>query len=180
VLGVELDPDDVETVVSKLGVAANLVGATLRNTVNPTMLDAGYKVNVIPGMATAQVDGRFLPGYEEEFFAEVDAVLGPDIQREMIEHHIALETGFDGRLVDAACQSLTEADPAARVVPYTLSGGTDSKAFWPLGIRCFGFVPLQLPPDLNFAGLFHGVDERVPVDALQFGVRVLDRFLDLV
>jgi acetylornithine deacetylase/succinyl-diaminopimelate desuccinylase-like protein len=131
-------------------------------------------------MATAQVDGRFLPGYEDEFFAEVDAVLGPDVQREMVEHHIALETEFEGRMVDAACQSLTEADPGARVVPYTLSGGTDSKAFWPLGIRCFGFVPLQLPPDLNFPALFHGVDERVPVDALQFGVRVLDRFLDLV
>jgi acetylornithine deacetylase/succinyl-diaminopimelate desuccinylase-like protein len=179
-LGIELDADDAEAVVSKLGPLATLIGATLRNTVNPTMLDAGYKVNVIPGQAQAQVDGRFLPGFEEEFFAEVDAVLGPDIQREMVEHHIALETEFSGRVVDAACQALTEADPGARVVPYALSAGTDSKAFWPLGIRCFGFVPLQLPPDLNFAGLFHGVDERVPVDALTFGVGVLDRFLDLV
>ena len=180
VLGTDFDEDDAEALVHKLGSLANLVGATLRNTVNPTMVDAGYKVNVVPGQASAQVDGRFLPGYEEEFFAEVDAVLGPDIQREMLVHHIAFETEFSGGVVDAACQALGEADPGARVVPYTLSGGTDSKAFWPLGIRCFGFVPLQLPADLNFAGLFHGVDERVPVDALHFGVRVLDRFLDLV
>ncbi len=178
-LGIELDPDDLDTVVAKLGPLAILVGATLRNTVSPTMLAAGYKVNVIPGAAEAQVDGRFLPGYEEEFFAEVDALIGPDVQREMVEHHIALEMKFEGHLVDAACAALQAEDPGARPVPYTLSGGTDSKAFWPLGIPCIGFVPLLLPPDLNFAAMFHGVDERVPVEALQFGTRVLDRFLDL-
>ena len=64
-------------------------------------------------------------------------------------------------------------------MPYTLSGGTDAKALTRLGIRCFGFAPLLLPPDLDFAGMFHGIDERVPVDALKFGTRVLDRFLDL-
>ena len=69
-------------------------------------------------------------------------------------------------------------DPIARAVPYMLSGGTDAKSFDDLGIRCFGFAPLQLPPELDFAGMFHGVDERVPVDGLQFGVRVLDRFID--
>jgi acetylornithine deacetylase/succinyl-diaminopimelate desuccinylase-like protein len=180
VLGLDLDADDLDGVVGKLGPMAVLIGATLRNTVNPTMLDAGYKVNVIPGQAQAHVDGRFLPGYEEEFFAEVDALIGPDIQREMLEHQIALETDFDGHLVDAACEALKAEDPGARPVPYTLSGGTDAKAFSRLGIRCIGFSPLLLPPDLDFAGLFHGVDERVPVQALDFGTRVLDRFLDLV
>ncbi|MFI5099197.1 MAG: M20/M25/M40 family metallo-hydrolase [Actinomycetes bacterium] len=178
-LGIELDPDDLDTVVDKLGPLAILIGATLRNTVNPTMLQAGYKVNVIPGAAEAQVDGRFLPGYEEEFFAEIDALIGPDVQREMLQHHIALEFDFEGDLIDAACAALKAEDPGARPVPYTLSGGTDSKAFWPLGIPCIGFVPLLLPPDLNFAAMFHGVDERVPVEALKFGTRVLDRFLDL-
>jgi len=62
-------------------------------------------------------------------------------------------------------------------VPYLMSGGTDAKSFSLLGIRCFGFAPLRLPPDLDFMSLFHGIDERVPVDALRFGVRVLDRFL---
>ena len=179
VLGVELDPDDMDGVVAKLGPIAILIGATLRNTVNPTMLVAGYKVNVVPGQAEAHIDGRFLPGYEDEFFAEIDALLGPDVQREFVHHDVALETEFEGRLVDAACASLKAEDPIARPVPYTLSGGTDSKAFSRIGIGCIGFAPLLLPPDLDFAAMFHGADERVPVEALQFGPRVLDRFLDL-
>jgi acetylornithine deacetylase/succinyl-diaminopimelate desuccinylase-like protein len=73
--------------------------------------------------------------------------------------------------------ALRSEDPGARTVPYLMSGGTDAKAFATLGIRCFGFAPLRLPPDLNFAALFHGIDERVPVEGLEFGVRVLDRLL---
>jgi len=73
--------------------------------------------------------------------------------------------------------ALRAEDPAARAVPYMLSGGTDAKAFTKLGIRCFGFAPLKLPADLNFSALFHGIDERVPVEGLRFGVRVLDRLL---
>ena len=141
------------------------------------MLNAGYKVNVIPGMATAEVDGRFLPGYEDEFFAEMDSLLGPGVQREFIHHDIALETTFDGELCEAMTAALLAEDPAGQVVPYCLSGGTDAKSFSRLGIRCFGFAPLRLPADLDFFGMFHGVDERVPVD-LRFGVRVLDGFLD--
>jgi acetylornithine deacetylase/succinyl-diaminopimelate desuccinylase-like protein len=179
VLGVELDPDDMDSVVAKLGPIAILIGATLRNTVSPTMLAAGYKVNVIPGQAEAYLDGRFLPGFEDEFFETIDALLGPDVQREFVHHDIALETEFEGRLVDAACAALVAEDPIARPIPYTLSAGTDSKAFWKLGIPCIGFVPLLLPPELDFAAMFHGVDERVPTEALQFGTRVLDRFLDL-
>jgi len=178
-LGIDLDPDDLDAVVHKLGPIATLIGATLRNTVNPTMLTAGYKVNVIPGHAEAHVDGRFLPGYEDEFFSELDELIGPDVRRELVDHQRALESEFEGRLVDAAGAALRAEDPGARPVPYTLSGGTDAKAFSRLGIRCLGFAPLRLPPDLNFAGMFHGVDERVPVDALRFGTRVLDRFLDL-
>ncbi len=173
------DDDDLEAVVAKLGPLATLIGATLRNTVNPTMLTAGYKVNVIPGQAQAQVDGRFLPGYEEEFLATVDELLGPQVSREFVVHDVALETPFEGSLVDAMRESVTAEDPGGHLVPYMLSGGTDAKAFSRLGIRGYGFAPLQLPPSLDFAALFHGVDERVPVDALQFGVRVLDRFLDL-
>ncbi|MEP6463596.1 MAG: M20/M25/M40 family metallo-hydrolase [Frankiaceae bacterium] len=177
-LGIELDLDDPDRAVAQLGPIARMVGATLRNTVNPTQLDAGYKVNVIPQIATAYLDGRFLPGYEAAFETELDAVLGPDVQREYIHHDIALETDFDGELVDAMAAALKAEDNAARVVPYCLSGGTDAKSFSTLGIRCFGFSPLRLPPDLDFTAMFHGVDERVPIDALRFGVRVLDRFLD--
>ncbi len=176
-LGIALDPDDIETTVAKLAPIARLLGATLRNTANPTMLAAGYKVNVIPSRAEAYVDGRFLPGHEEEFFAELDELLGPQIRREFVNHDIAVETDFSGDLVDAMAAALVAEDPGARAIPYTVSAGTDAKSFSRLGIRCFGFSPLRLPADLDFAGMFHGVDERVPVDALTFGTRVLDRFL---
>jgi acetylornithine deacetylase/succinyl-diaminopimelate desuccinylase-like protein len=178
-LGVDFDPKDPAAVLGKLGPIAKMVGATLTNTANPTMLSAGYKVNVVPQVAAAQVDGRFLPGYEDEFFREVDALIGTGAQRENVHYDIAVETGFDGDLVDAMAQALAAEDPGGRMVPYCLSGGTDAKSFSRLGIRCFGFTPLRLPPDLDFAGMFHGVDERVPVPAIQFGVRVLDNFLDL-
>jgi acetylornithine deacetylase/succinyl-diaminopimelate desuccinylase-like protein len=156
-----------------------MIGATLTNTANPTMLAAGYKVNVVPQTASAQIDGRFLPGHEGEFLAELDELLGPSVRREFVHNATAVETTFDGALSDAMTQAILRVDPGGRVVPYCLSGGTDAKSFSRLGIRCFGFAPLRLPPDLDFAGMFHGVDERVPVDALKFGTQVLDHFIDL-
>ena len=169
---------DERQVLEKLGPLARMIGATLSNTANPTVLNSGYKVNVIPGLATADVDGRFVPGYGDELLAGIDALLGPGVRREFIHHDIAVETEFDGPLCAAMTRAILAADPSARVVPYCLSGGTDAKSFSRLGIRCFGFAPLRLPADLDFFGMFHGVDERVPVDALKFGVRVLDDFLD--
>ncbi len=177
-LGTPLDPDDMEATLAKLGGIARLIGATLSNTAAPTMLGAGYKVNVIPGQAVAHVDGRFLPGFEDEFLTTIDKLIGPKVRREDVHADKALETTFDGALVDAMQSALRAEDPIARAVPYCLSGGTDAKSFDDLGIRCFGFAPLRLPAELDFAGMFHGVDERVPVDGLRFGVRVLDRFLD--
>jgi acetylornithine deacetylase/succinyl-diaminopimelate desuccinylase-like protein len=177
-LGTELDPEDMQSTLARLGGIAKLIGATLGNTANPTQLNAGYKVNVIPGEATAHVDGRFLPGHEEEFLADLDRILGPNVVREDVHSDKALETSFDGALVEAMQSSLLAEDPTAKAIPYMLSGGTDAKSFDDLGIRGFGFAPLKLPPELDFAGMFHGVDERVPVDGLQFGVRVLDRFID--
>ncbi len=176
-LGIEFIPNDPGQALSKIGAISRIIGATLRNTVNPTVLRAGYKVNVVPQTATAEVDGRFLPGYEEEFYAELDRVLGPGVTREMIHADIALETTPDGDLYTAMTGALVAEDPAARVIPYCLSGGTDAKSFSRLGLRCFGFTPLRLPAELDFSGMFHGVDERVPVEGLRFGVRVLDEFL---
>ncbi|MFS4096810.1 M20/M25/M40 family metallo-hydrolase [Streptomyces sp. AF1A] len=177
-LGTELDPEDMESTLARLGGIAKLIGATLGNTANPTQLNAGYKVNVIPGEATAHIDGRFLPGYEDEFLADLDRLLGPNVRREDVHADKAVETGFDGALVEAMQSALLAEDPTAKAIPYMLSGGTDAKSFDDLGIRGFGFAPLKLPPELDFAGMFHGVDERVPVDGLRFGVRVLDRFID--
>ena len=176
-LGIDLDPDDPELAVAKLGPIANLIGATVRNTANPTRLAAGYKDNVIPGRASATIDCRTLPGQAALFLEQLRDVIGPDVEIEHVQQQDALETSFDGALVDAMAAALRAEDAGARAVPYMLSGGTDAKAFTRLGIRCFGFAPLRLPADLNFSALFHGVDERVPVDGLQFGVRVLDRFL---
>jgi len=174
--GIEFPDDDVEGAVGKLGGLARMIGATLRDTANPTMLSAGYKANVIPSVAEATVDCRVLPGREAAFERELAEILGPDVEREWLNLP-SVETSFDGALVDTMVECLTHEDPGARVLPYMLSGGTDAKSFQQLGMRCFGFSPLRLPADLDFTALFHGVDERVPVDALEFGTRVLDRFL---
>jgi acetylornithine deacetylase/succinyl-diaminopimelate desuccinylase-like protein len=173
------DPDDADAVLAAFGPAARMLGAGIRNTTNPSMLRAGYKVNVVPAVATARVDGRFLPGQQDTFLEQVQSIVGPGVEVEFETFQTAVETAFDGDLVDAMTTALSAEDPGAVVAPYLMSGGTDAKAWDRLGIRCFGFVPLRLPPDLDFTALFHGVDERVPVDALQFGSRVLDRLLDL-
>ena len=178
VTGMEFPLDDLEGSVRKLGPLSRIVGATVRDTANPTMLNAGYKANVIPSTAEAVVDCRVLPGREAAFEREVDELLGPDVTREWVTHLPAVQTSFDGDLVEAMGAALRAEDPDARAVPYMLSGGTDGKHFEEtLGVRCFGFAPLRLPPELDFASMFHGVDERVPVESLRFGARVLDRFL---
>jgi acetylornithine deacetylase/succinyl-diaminopimelate desuccinylase-like protein len=123
------------------------------------------------------VDCRVLPGRFGAFERELDEILRSDVEREWIGYLPAVETTFDGALVDAMSAAIHAEDPEARLVPYMLTGGTDAKALSRLGIRCFGFTPLRLPPGLDFPALFHGVDERVPVDALHFGTRVLDRLL---
>jgi acetylornithine deacetylase/succinyl-diaminopimelate desuccinylase-like protein len=173
----DTDSPDLDGTVEKLGPIARILKATLRDTANPTMLKAGYKTNVVPATAEAIVDCRVLPGRLAAFEAEVDELIGPDVTREWITTLSSYETTFDGDLVDAMNAALLAVDPDARAVPYMLSGGTDAKAFERLGIRCFGFAPLRLPPDLDFAALFHGIDERVPVDALRFGTEVLTHFL---
>jgi acetylornithine deacetylase/succinyl-diaminopimelate desuccinylase-like protein len=175
---VDLDPDRVEETLAHLGGIARMVAATMSNTANPTMLSAGYKHNVIPGRAEAGVDGRFLPGSEEEFYATIADLIGDNVRYEILTHNPSVETQFSGALVDAMQVSLQAEDEGARAVPYLFSGGTDGKAWQSVGIRCFGFAPLRLPPDLDFMGMFHGVDERVPTDSLEFGARVLDRFFD--
>ena len=171
------DSPDLEGSIAKLGSIGRIIGATLRDTANPTMLRAGYKANVIPATAEAVLDCRVLPGRQAEFEREVDQIIGPEIVREWITELPSYETSFDGDLVQAMNDALLTVDPDARTVPYMLAAGTDAKHFARLGIRCFGFIPLRLPPDLDFAALFHGIDERVPVDSLLFGTQVLDHFL---
>jgi acetylornithine deacetylase/succinyl-diaminopimelate desuccinylase-like protein len=176
--GKPYDEKDLRPLLAEIGSTARMIGATLQNTANPTMLEAGYKANVIPGSASAVIDGRFLPGYEDELNETIRAIVGPDIRVETITRDIALEVDFGGPLVDAMCAAIVSEDPEGVPVPYLMSGGTDNKALSELGIVGYGFSPLRLPPDLDFMALFHGVDERIPVDGMHFGVRSLKNFLE--
>jgi acetylornithine deacetylase/succinyl-diaminopimelate desuccinylase-like protein len=178
--GTEATPANAEALVEEFGTASRMLGAVIRNTANPTMLDAGYKVNVVPGTATARVDGRFLPGYEDEFWDTLAVLAGPEVEVTRDVHLAGIETTYDGDVAEAMTAALLAEDPGAIVAPYLMSAGTDAKHWQSLGMRCFGFTPLRLPEDLDFTALFHGVDERVPVDSLEFGARVFDRFLELL
>ena len=177
VTGKKYDEKDLRPLLKEIGPMARMIGATLQNTANPTMLEAGYKANVIPQSASAVIDGRFLPGLENELNQTIKEIIGPDITVETITHDIALEVDFEGDLVESMNRSILAFDPEGIPVPYLMSGGTDNKALSELGIIGYGFSPLQLPSDLDFMALFHGVDERVPVDGIKFGVNVLEEFL---
>jgi acetylornithine deacetylase/succinyl-diaminopimelate desuccinylase-like protein len=167
---VALGPDEV---VLRSGTASGFIRATLRTTSNPTLLKAGYKHNVVPERAEALVDIRTLAGDEDAVLAEVRALLDDDIEIEIVHRDIGLEAPFSGALVEAMIGSLKANDPDAIVLPYLLSGGTDNKALSTLGITGYGFAPLRLPAGIDFPAMFHGVDERVPLDALVFGRTVL-------
>ncbi len=177
ILGERIDRDRLNQEAVRLGRAGTLFAAQIRNSANPTMLEAGYKVNVVPGTATAHVDGRFLPGHREEFLETIDRLLGPKVTREFVNLEDAPSAPLDSPFFERLRAAIVAEDPAARPVPYVMSGGTDAKSFATLGISGYGFAPLMLTPDLDYFGMFHGVDERVPVEGLEFGVRVLDRLL---
>ena len=182
-VGEEIDPDqpdfDVDAALERLGPAAQLVAATVRNSANPTMLDAGYKVNVIPGSATARVDGRVLPGGETEFESTARrAHRRPRRRGTTCIARCRSRRRPTGPPSPRCRSALLAEDPGAHVVPVCLAGGTDAKQFSRLGITGYGFAPLRLPAGFDYSAAFHGVDERVPVDGLEFGVRVLDRFLE--
>ncbi len=175
--GLSAADGDLEPLLATLGGAQGFVRGTLRDTANVTMLNSGYKHNVIPQTATAAVDCRFLPGHEDDLLATIRELAGEHVEVEVVHRDVALEAPFDGDLVEAMKQALLREDPGAAVLPYCLSGGTDNKALGRLGITGYGFTPLRLPADLDFVPMFHGIDERVPVDSLRFGARVLADFL---
>ena len=175
--GEKYDPANVRPLLKHIGGAARMMGATIQNTSNPTMLNAGYKANVIPQHATAVVDGRFLPGFEDDLINTVKKLAGDEIEVEVLVRDKALEVDFEGPLVDAMKAAIAKYDPEGIPVPYLMSGGTDNKALSDLGIIGYGFSPVRLPSDLDFFALFHGVDERIPIDGLRFGVKVLNEFL---
>jgi len=172
------DIKDLRPLLKEIGPTARMIGATLQNTANPTMLEAGYKANVIPGTASAVIDGRFLPGYEDELNETIAKIVGPNITVETVTHDIALEVDFEGDLVESMCNAILAFDPEGIPVPYLMSGGTDNKALSELGIVGYGLSPLKHTADRDFMALFHGVDERVPIEGIEFGVKVLEEFLE--
>ena len=175
-LGVEIDPTDPHG-LDRLGEAQRMVGSTLSNTLSPTRLDAGYKANVIPSEATAWLDGRVVPGGEDEFFATVASLLDGAVDHEVVTYAAPVSTNHDSNEFASMAAALRRFDADGLVLPYCMSGGTDAKAFATLGMACYGFVPGRTPPGFPGAGLVHGVDERVPVESLAFGVQVLDAYL---
>ncbi|MET0829281.1 MAG: M20/M25/M40 family metallo-hydrolase [Microbacterium sp.] len=170
----EVDPD---ALAISTGPAEGFIRSTLRTTTNPTGLTAGYKHNVIPDIAEALIDVRTLPGTEDEALEDIRRIVGEDVEVEIVVRDIGLEVPFEGDLVEAMVAALGRADPGVPVIPYLMGGGTDNKALASLGIEGYGFAPLRLPAELDFTGMFHGVDERVPLDALVFGQRVLTDLL---
>jgi acetylornithine deacetylase/succinyl-diaminopimelate desuccinylase-like protein len=166
-----------EELLAALGPGAALVAGTIRNSANPTMLQAGYKLNVIPGEAVGYVDGRVLPGFEEEFRTTLDQLTGPDVRWEYAHQEVALEAPLEAGIMASMAQALLAEDPGSTVVPYCMSGGTDAKQFARLGMACYGFTPLVLPEGYDYYAMFHGTDERIPLSALAAGVRIMDRFL---
>jgi acetylornithine deacetylase/succinyl-diaminopimelate desuccinylase-like protein len=176
--GEKYDPENASDLLRHIGGAARMMGATMQNTANPTMLDAGYKANVIPQSASAIIDGRFLPGFEHELEETLRMLVGEDAEIEVQVRDKALEVDFSGPLVEAMINAILSQDPEGIPVPYLMSGGTDNKALSDLGIVGYGYSPLRLPDDLDFFALFHGINERVPVESLKFGVRALVHFFE--
>jgi acetylornithine deacetylase/succinyl-diaminopimelate desuccinylase-like protein len=180
-LDVDLDTDrGVLECVDALGPAGEIARYTIRASATPTMLEAGYKVNVIPGIAHAQLDVRTPPGFEDELLATIDRLLGDAVTREFVSLQLPVQSPVDSEWFRAMADAVRRNDPDAVVVPFCMGGGTDAKAFAALGIRCYGFAPLGRDPDGRTPSGAHGVDERIPIVSLIEGQRVLADFLSAV
>ena len=169
-----------EELLALLGPAGALVAGTVRNSANPTMLQAGYKINVIPGDAVGYMDGRVLPGCEDEFRSTLDELTnrgGASVSWEYAHAELPLEAPLDAPVMARMARALLAEDPGSVVVPYCMSGGTDAKQFSRLGMTCYGFTPMVLPEGYDYYAMFHGTDERIPLSALESGVRIMDQFL---
>lgn len=175
-LGIDVDPSD-KTSLAQLGDAAELVEPTLSNSLNPTMLSAGYKHNVVPSLAHAGIDGRVIPGGEDSFFTTIDTLLSTQVTRQFANYSAPVSTSHRTPEFAAMSAAIQSFDSAALVLPFCMAGGTDAKSFSALGINCYGFAPGRTPPEFTAKAYVHGVDEHVLIDSLAFGVQVLEQFL---
>ena len=174
-----LDPRLTDPTLRLLGAAGHAFEPMLRNTVNATIVSAGDKVNVVPSEATVDLDGRALPGFSaEQMLAEVRDLVGDDVELEVSHSDPAASSEVDYGLFDLLAGVLRERDPSGTPVPMLLPGVTDGRTFAKLGIQPYGFLPMQLPTDMRFTALIHAADERIPVEALEFGTGALGAVLE--
>ncbi len=167
----------VRNALKEMGLQIEAAGALfapmLSNTVSPTILNSGYKDNVIPGEATLVLDGRTLPGEDpESFMAELRAIVGPEPTFELLRTAPPVETSADTPLFDLIRERVEANDPGSRAIPWMIPGATDNKFYSLLGAACYGFSPVKLERHVPFGSLFHGNDERIPVDGFQWGLKV--------
>lgn len=157
---------------------ARPLDALLHNTVNATVVNGGFKTNVIPSHIELELDGRVLPGFSAgDFMAELHILLGDDLPFEIIRHDPG-SAAVDMSLFPLLAGIVEEMDPEAAVIPAMVGGFTDGRMFTRLGIQNYGFLPVKMPPGVNLGATIHGANERVPVDGLEFGVRALSTLLE--
>jgi acetylornithine deacetylase/succinyl-diaminopimelate desuccinylase-like protein len=166
-----LDPLLADAMLSEIGPLGRNLDSALHNTVNATIVSGGLKVNVIPSEVQVQLDGRLLPGFgPEDMLRELRAVVGldPELEVQLVG---PAQPEIDLSQLELFASVLREADPGCVPLPYLVTGGTDARHFARLGIRTYGFLPLNNPPDFNGSTTIHAADERVPVSALEFGAQ---------
>jgi acetylornithine deacetylase/succinyl-diaminopimelate desuccinylase-like protein len=173
VVGQLLNPALTDSVLNLLGAQGRVFDPLLHNTVNATIVRGGDKVNVIPSEIVVELDGRLLPGFTPDtMLSELRALVGPDVEFEVVRHDPG-PAAPDLSLFDMLSNVLRQADSSAVPVPLVLGGVTDGRFFSRLGIQTYGFLPMQLPPDINFSAVIHAADERVPVDSIAFGANAI-------
>lgn len=172
-LTVLLDPAHTDSILSGLGEIGLLLEPLLHNTANATIVNGGSKVNVIPSTVEVELDGRLLPGFTPEvFIGELKEIVGDDIDFEIVRYD-PTPAEPDMSMFDMLGDILAEADPGSIPIPLLLAGVTDARLFSKLGIQTYGFTPMKLPEDFERIGLVHAANERVPVDAIEFGVQAI-------
>jgi|SRR5579859_4171460 len=166
-----LDPSTADATLDAMGGTGRSFDAMLHNTVNATIVGGGLKINVIPSEVVVHLDGRLLPGYApDDMLRELRAVVGDDAELEVVLSGPA-QPEVDLSQFELFASILREADPGCIPVPYLVQGGTDARHFASLGIRTYGFLPLNVPADFNYSLTIHAADERVPVSSLEFGAQ---------
>jgi acetylornithine deacetylase/succinyl-diaminopimelate desuccinylase-like protein len=172
-LGQLLDPATADGVLDRLGDRGRLFDALLHNTVSPTIIRGGDKINVIPGEVVVEMDGRLLPGHSPaELERELRTLIGQEIELEIVRHD-PYPSEPDMGMFGTLASILREADPSGIPIPLLLPGVTDGRHFARLGIQTYGFLPMPLPENFDFVKTIHAADERIPVDAVEFGTQAI-------